>query len=307
MPNPAAEALVGALERSGRFRMIVTSRERPSWATSRRRVHLEILEIGAASSPSTTEVAELIPNGTETCRPAKQARGWPAVIALAAYSESSEVPLSVNALSASLYDYFAEELYERSEPCGATMPGDDRGPRLHLEPEELGDFLGVDGAAGYAVSTGLRTRGRSANRGASSRPGVPHHEATRPDGRPRSCWAGLDLALTKGLYDHAFGLIKEFRLSDSLERLITASYSALIETGRIATLAGYARYAAANGDVPQHLLDLIAAEVALIDGRFELAYELLGSSSAHGMVDGHSLKARGYNVAGRGGLAWLSI
>ena len=45
--NRAAAGLIATLERSGRFRMLITSRERPSWATSRRRVYMETIELGA--------------------------------------------------------------------------------------------------------------------------------------------------------------------------------------------------------------------------------------------------------------------
>ena len=113
--SPPAEDLIGLLERSGRLKLLVASRARPQWATSRRRVHLGTFEIGAAQlALDDEEVAELIPSSRKTAALKRQARGWPAVIALAAYADSSSIPSDINAFSARLYDYFAEELYEHA-------------------------------------------------------------------------------------------------------------------------------------------------------------------------------------------------
>ena len=113
--NPASEELIGLLERSGRFKLLVTSRERPSWATSRRQVHLDMLELGRNElALDENEVAELIPSGKLSAALKRQAGGWPAVIGLAAHVDSLSLPSGIDALSAALYDYFAEELYEPS-------------------------------------------------------------------------------------------------------------------------------------------------------------------------------------------------
>lgn len=293
-----AEELIETLERSGRFRFLVSSRERPAWATSRRRIHLETLELGAQDlALDDAETAKLLPADRRTAALRKQARGWPAVIALAAHAGASDASLTADAISATLYEYFADELFERASPevqrCLATIA-----VLPPLDPDELGDLLELEGAAELAVSTGLayEAEGR-----VEVHPLARAFLASKLRLRGDSLAvvrAGVDLSLARGLYDHAFGLIKEFDLDDSLERLITAAYPALIENGRIATLAAYARYAAAHGDAPQHLLDLIAAEVALREGQFGRA-KSLGLLSAEKLVGGHPLKARGYLVAGR--------
>jgi hypothetical protein len=110
--------------------------------------------------------------------------------------------------------------------------------------------------------------------------------------------AGLNKALDEGYYDHAFHLIKDFDLCSEVEGLIVHSYASLIETGRVATLEAFGRYALGHCPIPQHFLDLIEGEVALIDGRFNRASEM-GQLAGRAFNDGHPLKARGYLIAGR--------
>ena len=74
----------------------------------------------------------------------------------------------------------------------------------------------------------------------------------------------FELALAKGLYDAAFDIVKDAGLDDRLERLITESYADLIETGRVETLAQFARRSVVHGTVSRPLLDLIAADSALV-------------------------------------------
>ncbi len=155
MVNRAAEDLVATLERSGRFRLLVTSRDRPSWATSRRRIYMETVELGATDlALDDTEVAELLPPDRRTAALRRQARGWPAVLGLIAYSTAADVPLTVDAVSAALYDYFAEELFDRASPdlqrvltaLSVFSP---------VSVSELVELANVEDAAAQVVSSGL--------------------------------------------------------------------------------------------------------------------------------------------------------
>ncbi len=297
MTSPAAEELIGTLERSGRFRLLCTTRERPSWATSRRRVYLDLLEIGAGElALDDHEVAELLPPSRRTAALRRQAHGWPAVIALASYSESSDVPLSVDALSATLYDYFAEELYERAPP-GVQRTLTEIALLPPLESEELAEFLQEKATATPVLATGLayESDGR-----------IEIHPLARAflltKVRAREDWRAavtksIDLAIEKRRWDEAFDLVAEFDFDDRLEGLITMAFSPLIETGRIATLDAFGRFAAGKGCLPHQLLDLISAEVALREGALNRAFEL-GRSAVHSWSDQHPLKPRGLVVSG---------
>jgi ATP/maltotriose-dependent transcriptional regulator MalT len=293
-----AEELIGTLERSGRFRLLVTSREHPAWATSRRRVHLDLFELGVADlALDEREVAELLPPTAASAALREQARGWPAVIGLAAYSESSDMELSPDALSATLYDYLAEELFERAAPSVqrtltaiALLPP--------LESDELTEFLFAKAAAAPVLATGLAYEG---DRGIEVHPLARSFLLTKVRARPdvdELVRRSVELAVAKERWDEAFALIVEFAVDDRLEELITTAYPSLIETGRIATLDSFGHHGAARGCVSNALLDLIAAEVALRDGQFDGALAL-GEAAARGLPDGMNLNARGLIVAGR--------
>ena len=250
-PRSASEELIARLERSGRFRLLVTSRTRPLWATSRRKVYLETVELGATDlALDDSEVAQLLPPDRRTSALRKQAHGWPAVIGLASRLHRSHLPLSGDALTATLYDYFAEELFERSRfevQRGLTA--------LAVLPElgraELLDLVGADPMS--LLETGLATE-------VSGRIGI-HPLAKKylltkleeQSGADRLQDIAFELSLARGLYDHAFELITELQMHDRLERLIVASYVTLVETGRIATVVRFGSYAETNGDVPQSM------------------------------------------------------
>ena len=298
MPNRAAEEFIGQLEGSGRFKLMIASRERPSWATSRRFVHLEILELGPPDlALDDEETAELLPATRHSTALREHARGWPAVIALAARSRSADMPLTADTLAESLYDYFAEELFEQATPAVqrlltriALLPP--------LNPDELSAYLSEPTAVTQVLSTGLVQR----------REGVievhPLARAflltkVRDEGDLLEMTrASIELCLSKRLWDEAFGLIREFQLNDYLETLITSAFTLLMEKGRLATLESLQRHATVHGGVSQPLLDLIQAEIALRDGVLQQALAL-AKGAAGRLPAGHPLEARCYIVAGK--------
>lgn len=154
MSSRAAEEAIGALEASGNFKLLIASRDRPTWSTARRFVHLEILELGAPDLAfDDDEVGVLLPSSSRSGRIRDQARGWPAVIALAARTEAPDVAITEATLAESLYDYFAEELFERTAPEVQTLL-----VRLALlpalSPDEVERARSRD-LIGSAVATGL--------------------------------------------------------------------------------------------------------------------------------------------------------
>jgi ATP/maltotriose-dependent transcriptional regulator MalT len=97
-------------------RVLVTSRRRPGWATARRFLYGEAVEIARDQLAMTDEEASRVLEGrsTEAVRAlVRHAEGWPAVIGLAALSADLAFP--VEHVSESLYRCFAEEVL-RAEP-----------------------------------------------------------------------------------------------------------------------------------------------------------------------------------------------
>jgi DNA-binding CsgD family transcriptional regulator/tetratricopeptide (TPR) repeat protein len=295
--HSAAEELLATLELSGRFKLMLTSRSRPSWVTSRRLVYHEVVEFGSVDlALDETEIAKLLSPRRLTAALSEQVRGWPAVIGLVAYSQTSDPPPNADSLSKTLYDYFADELYERAT---STVQRWLRAIALlpPVDPGELSMFLKERDSATQVLSTGLarETDGRI-----EVHPLARAFLLTKVHARADSselARASISFALSKECWDEAFWLIVDFHLDDLLECLITSSFSSLVETGRIATLEAFGRHAAAHSGVSQHLLDLIEAEIAVRDGAFDRAL-VLGQSSAAGLPNDHPLKARGFFVAG---------
>src|SRR5665811_1859798 len=106
-------AVVSTVVRESPLRLLITSRKRPSWASSRLRLYGELLEISRAElemTPSEArEVLAPIVSDEQRTQLAKLCHGWPAVLGLAARLGGASLPR--NALLPGLYEYFAEELY----------------------------------------------------------------------------------------------------------------------------------------------------------------------------------------------------
>jgi LuxR family maltose regulon positive regulatory protein len=291
-----SEELLARIERSGRFRFLITSRVRPHWSTPRRRLYMETFELGVGDlALDDLEVTQLLEPDRRTLTLRRQARGWPAVIGLAARSPLSDIPLNSDALAATLYDYFAEELFDRAPPdvqrgltALAILPELHRSEivdLIHIDPDSL-----VEAGLAYEVDGNIGVH-----------PLAKAYLVTRlseQQDSERLRDAAFTLAIQRGLYDHAFALISELEMDHRVAELIVASYTTLIETGRVATIARFVAYAEANAGVPQAIVDLVAAEVAVLAGRLDEG-ESLGISAAAQLPESHPLKARACLVAAR--------
>jgi ATP/maltotriose-dependent transcriptional regulator MalT len=95
-------------------RMLVTTRRRPAWASARRVLYGEVVEIGPEQLAMNDDEAGLVLEGRSTHAVrslVRQARGWPALIGLAGRSASLELPEEW--VSEALFRYFAEEVLRR--------------------------------------------------------------------------------------------------------------------------------------------------------------------------------------------------
>src|SRR5918999_808210 len=99
------------------LRVLVTTRRRPRWASARRILYGEIVEIGREQLAMTAEEAGRVleDRSSGSVRAlVTQAEGWPAIIGLAALTASEEIPSE--RVSDALYRYFAEEVVRREPP-----------------------------------------------------------------------------------------------------------------------------------------------------------------------------------------------
>lgn len=99
------------------IRMVVATRRRPAWASARRVLYGEVTEFGPEQLAMNDQEASQVLEGrsTDAVRSlVRQARGWPAVIGLAALSASLALP--EERVSDALFRYLAEEVLRREPP-----------------------------------------------------------------------------------------------------------------------------------------------------------------------------------------------
>src|SRR5438876_690359 len=115
MESSAPEAFVEALIELTPVCLVITSRRRPSWATARRRLYGHLHELDRTLlAMNDQEALEVLSAPADASALIAQAAGWPAVIGLASLLGDASVP--GDRVPAELYDYFAEELFQGSDP-----------------------------------------------------------------------------------------------------------------------------------------------------------------------------------------------
>ncbi|MGH2972282.1 MAG: LuxR C-terminal-related transcriptional regulator, partial [Gaiellaceae bacterium] len=108
-----AEAFFEELVALTEFRLLITSRERPSWLAARKVVYGEAAVVGMEALAFTDEEALEVLGGRDEGIVA-EARGWPAVIGLAAMRKSGDVAAGLP--PDELYRFFAEDLFQNASP-----------------------------------------------------------------------------------------------------------------------------------------------------------------------------------------------
>ena len=155
MEAKAPERLVDLLLRKTPIRVLLTSRKRPTWATARRLLYGEVYEIGRTElAMDHDEAAEVMSHRKDAPGLVALAEGWPAVIGLAALTDEFELP--EGGLPDTLYDYFAEELYQAASPqvqqglCRlALAPTLGEGVAEFLLKEDAAEVIGVGVRLGF--------------------------------------------------------------------------------------------------------------------------------------------------------------
>jgi ATP/maltotriose-dependent transcriptional regulator MalT len=294
--RPAAEEFVALLLQRAPVRMILASRVRPAWATARRVLYGELLELTQVElSMTEPEASAVLEHPADVLL--ERAQGWPAVIGLAAVTDTD--PLPAVDLPPRLFAYFAEEMYRALSPelrdallklalaetLGAEVC------RLLLGPATVSLIeRGVD--AGFLI--------RASNRELSLHPllraflrtrlqegELPHVEQTERE-------LGT-FYLRSGRWDDAFALATQLSHPDSLHALLETALEALLSGGRIATLERWVDYATRHS-VSGPLVQLAKAHVDARAGRFDRA-ELLAVEAAQGLERRGDFLANALSVA----------
>jgi ATP/maltotriose-dependent transcriptional regulator MalT len=301
MDSRAAEAFVETLHDHSPINLLIVSRRRPTWATARRLLYGDILEVNrnalAMDDHEAAEVLRTRSKGGELPGLATIAEGWPAVIGLAAFIDDFELP--EGDLPATLYDFFAEELYQSLEPSTKWSLC-----RLSIFPnltvELANQLLGSDADAAHSegLRVGLLTCDDSGD--------VHLHPLARRflltklneydygDVRNAVMTAGRIL-VSANRWDDAFAVAELFDETQLLRELTRNSLEELAAQGRLATIE---RWLSMRPDVEDPIFALGRAEVALRSGDFAVC-EALALEAAQTFDDADELRSVAYCRAGQ--------
>jgi ATP/maltotriose-dependent transcriptional regulator MalT len=280
--HSAAESFVlRFIQRTGP-RVLITSRERPSWVAPRQLLYGEALEIGRhALAMTVDEAADVLRNArSEAAGIVALADGWPAVIGLAALLPTMG-PRAASPLPDELYDFLAQELYERLSPSTkqqlpwlAVPATFDRSLAEQMLGFEIADLVIRDAYAAGFISIRddneleMHPLARTFLGRKLGSP-LPDQEEVRR----RIC-----CLVRAARWDEAFEAVRRFRAAEVLPELIRESFDAMLSQGRLSTLAEWADWGEREAGIEAPELSLVRAETALRRGDWRLAEALAVST-----------------------------
>jgi LuxR family transcriptional regulator, maltose regulon positive regulatory protein len=297
----AADSSVGAfmddLTALSPLQLLLASRDRPSWITSRRLLYGEILEIDQGLLALTDDEARSVlhlTNRSEGQRLLEHARGWPAVIGLAAMTRDFELPDQ----TLPLYDFFADELYHAAPESLRRQLR-----RLAVLPSVTEDLArsALGSSAREALDVGVRLGFLSCGSDGNYEIHPLLHQFLRnklfEENDDLSFIESVGRQLLKlNQWDDAFALITQFDLHGLVDPLIDHGLSAVLWAGRLSTVERWLEYAKAAGVQSPH--EYVAeAEVARCRGNGERG-ELFALHAVEALKRDGRNPSRAHAVAG---------
>ncbi len=299
MESAASERLIDLLTTQTSIQMALTTRNRPSWATARRILYGEIQEIDRRSlAMEENEAFELLRGRNDAGATAlvHRARGWPAVLGMAA--QAGDLPIPADELPDQLYDYLAEELYRNADPQVrealhrlALVPSltielirlilKDSTPAIADECVRLGaaSFTQDEFVLHPLLRTFVIKKLRRED------PAYFHAVASET----------ARFLISRGDWDSAFQIIAEHSILELIVPLVKSALRDLLTEGRTQTLANWLALAE-HQHLSDAVLDFAEAEVAFRQGRFAKAETLAAQAAA---IGGGSLVPQMLTRAGR--------
>jgi ATP/maltotriose-dependent transcriptional regulator MalT len=145
--TPAAERFLHTISEASTIDVLIASRVRPTWITSRKILYGDVTEIGrTALAMDTEEARQVLAAERAHVVPGlvSIAEGWPAVIGLAATASRLSLPDEV--ITSAIYDFVAEEVYRSLSPEEQSLLTQ-MALAPHIDGSVLGSVLGVTSRA----------------------------------------------------------------------------------------------------------------------------------------------------------------
>ena len=300
-PAADAERFIAELVDACPLQILIASRQRPSWISSRSILYGEVLELSqTVLAMDSHEAAAVLANRSSQSASGlvALANGWPAVIALAGVS-SAELEADIE-VPESLYRFFAEEIFDSL--------GDDVRQGLALlavapllDRELADELLGDESArvCSAALDVGiLEERNEGLELHPLARSFLEEWAAHRPGESGRTTSAAetcLRRFKARRDWDAAFEIISRRGPIGDLAPLLEEALDELLETARLSTIETWCDLAA-DADVSRPIFSIARAEVALRHGRHAEAQSFAEAAASAGEP---TLIFRGLGVAGR--------
>ena len=272
--SATAEAFIESLIQQSPVQVLIATRDRPSWISTRSVLYGEVLEIGQSMLAMTEDEVDDLLSGTHQEMSSgllALAGGWPAVVGLASLTMAeSTIPDEGLDLPHQLYEFFADEVYRGLEPDSrialgllATAPtldrelaaellGAERASRVCAEALGLGVLDEREGRLEFhpLAAAFMREQARRETEEATEQVVAQCLVAYRR----RSEW------------DAAFDLVDRFGTADDLDTLLTEALDELLNAARLATVETWIGRAKAK-HLASATLEVAKAELALRDGK----------------------------------------
>ena len=294
--SPSAELFFGEVAASPTLNLLVIGRSRPAWATARRVIYGEILDVGRPALAMTDAEAHELLESVRSPASVEQLRGsgWPALLGLAALAGGF---LGDEPFPTSVYDFLADELFATLTPGAkraalaiVAMPRMDRDIARELLGEQSEAVLAEASAAGMIDLS-------------DSGAAIEMHPLIRDFLLTKRAAASNDfterlfqILLARTRWDDAFALVHEF-LPHGLEALLRAALPELLAKSRVQTLETWLGFADELGlDGPSY--EHASAELAFREGSHIEAFAA-AQALARRLPDSDEMKTRVLLLAGR--------
>jgi len=259
------------LEAETEMRILLTSRRRPSWVTARRLLYGEVYELGQAALAMTEDEANQVlghSTGRSVGGLVAIAEGWPAVIGLAAFAKAPVQ--SLGSVPEALYDYFAEELYQKARrEIRSRLSVLAAIPSLTLDVTR--DVIGKTDSEPL-LAEALRLGFVSARQGGAfeMHPLLrafllsKFNEAGRPF-RDDTTRRIFEACIARRAWDDAYTIITTTDSAALIPELVGFALAEVLDAGRVTTLENWLAFARAR-KVRSPVLTLAHAEIAFRHG-----------------------------------------
>ena len=272
--SATAEAFVEGIIQQSPVEVLISTRDRPSWVSTRSVLYGDVLEIGQRLlAMSEEEVEDLLAGAHDGMSSGllALAGGWPAVIGLASLT-TTESPLPDEGLELpeQLYEFFADEVYRGLKPdvriglgLLATAPSLDRELAAELIGPERAERVCAEALTWASSRSAAASSSCTRSRQSSSRSERARESTADIDRTVARCLAAYRRRLE---WDAAFDLVGRYGTDTDFEELFAEALDELLNAARLATVDIWIERAESRS-LLSSTIEVAKAELALRDGK----------------------------------------